>query len=231
MKPTENDIGIAKKIVSEIMERNFSYAVSFHKTNSKFYDFYRPGAHSWMTENESYLVDEGIDMGWGATKVCLVSEELTNWVIKVGLLFSTDPDAATKIDKDFCALEAKYYQEAVAAGLGHFFSATYELCEVDGIKFYLQERADANEVKISDLFYYYEQSEYGFEEGEDRLDDAVADMEDEERLEAVFGEEKEIVKLKAFIHEWNINDLHEGNFGITPNGFYKIIDFSGYISY
>jgi hypothetical protein len=53
--------------------------------------------------------------------------------------------------------------------------------------------------------------------------DSVYDMCDEDRIRAIFDNEK----LLCFLEENNINDIHEGNIGYSC-GFPILIDFSGY---
>ena len=50
------------------------------------------------------------------------------------------------------------------------------------------------------------------------------DLEDTERIIGVFGEDEDLIN---FIIENDINDLHEGNFGIV-DGKLVMTDFSGF---
>ena len=64
------------------------------------------------------------------------------------------------------------------------------------------------------------------EQYDDYIDEIVENMDNDERIYAVFGEESD--NLVDFIDMFEINDLHEANYGITKDGRAVIFDFSGY---
>lgn len=231
MKPTENEIKIAENIVDMLMKNDIASAVTYYKDE---YEYWDTTIHEWAMEKNTLLEDEGIRVYHGETKACIISDELENWVIKVG--FCYPEDVREEHDENFCELEVSYYKEAAEEGLGEFFAATYPLCTRGDIKFFIQERAENDEEVISDSFYNYESKLYYEDKGSDDEDDedssyiydAVDGMDDEDRVYAIFEDHKRVNELVDFCSKNHINDLHEGNFGITKDGNHKIIDFSGY---
>ena len=224
MKPTINEIEIAKKIVNELIDHDFFDAI-ICRDNENLY--------SWLNDYKDYLKERNLIVTCGETKACILSNELTDWVIKVGFV---DYNEDTKINTvDFCAIEAGNYKDAVEEGLGDFFAASYELCKVtpesfdfDGdVTFYIQERAEPDEDKTSSTCEVYMNSKCSNDEEEDYCDDYI-EYDDYDRIESLFGEDKRFFDLYDFINDWKINDLHSGNFGYTKDGRVKIIDYSGY---
>lgn len=220
MKPTINDIEIAKRIVEDLIARGL-LGVVVERDES-------PSLAEWSTDNRFFLKEKGIVTRTGETKICLLSEELPNWVIKVGYTY---PGADVE-DKDYCSIEADNYERAEEEDLGEFFAAIYELCEVNFPKeygcdrnavFYIQERAEPDEEKTSSTCHDFMCSCCSCKDC-----DYCCDGDDYDRLESLFGKTGRLDELFSFINEYDINDLHSGNFGYTFDGKVKIIDYSGY---
>ena len=123
---------------------------------------------------------------------------------------------------DYCRIEAGNFKDAEEEGLGEYFAACYELCSIEPpsdydykglVTFYIQERAESNSSKTSKTCEEYTGSDCN---------------DDEDRVRSLFGESEKIERLIEFLDDWNINDLHSGNFGYTVDGTPKIIDYSGY---
>lgn len=214
MKPTVNEIEIAKKIVKALMENNFLEAIDDEDT---WVD--------WCNNNSYFLEENHLEGFCGVSKACIFSEELPNWVIKTGFFLDNDDNF------DYCTIEAHNYQDAITEGVEEFFAASYELCTItpseckelhQTIYFYIQEKAEPDEEKTSSTCEKYIKGEYN------NSDTWYYDYTDSDRLESLFGEDKNFNKLMKFIKEWRINDLHSGNFGYTKEGIAKIIDYSGY---
>lgn len=224
MKPTINEIEIAKKIVDGLIDHNFFEAV-ISRGDESFYD--------WCDDNEDYLEGNGLSLHCGETKACVVSDKLVNWVIKVGFVECEDGHNTP----DFCAAEAKNFADALKRGLEEFFAASYELCAVTppeiydyegDVHFYIQEKAMPDEDRTSSTCDNYMRSSKSEDDDEDDYYDEYCDYDDEDRLESLFRDNSKYDELTMFIHEFEINDLHSGNFGYTTNGEVKIIDYSGY---
>lgn len=209
MKPTINEIEKAKEIVNKLVRNNFLEAI-ICEDNSNYFD--------WCQGYAKYFKDWHIKVFCGATKACIISEDLSDWVIKVGFVYSDEED-------DLCAIEADFYEEAVEEELDEFFAATYEFYSLPlpekfnlkrSIKFFIQEKATPDEEKTSATCEEYTGSDWN---------------DDDDRIESLFGglvKCKKLNKLFEFIDKWDINDLHSGNFGYTSDGRVKIIDYSGY---
>lgn len=224
MKPTINEIEKAKQIVNDLIKEDFFDAIICEDNDGFF---------GWCCDHKDFL--EGrLKVYCGETKACIVSDELSNWVVKVGFNYKVD-SYADKVT-DFCAIEARNFEHAVVEGLEEFFAASYKLCELtppekynfkDNISFFIQEKAVPDEEKTSSTCDSYMRSGRDSEEedDEDYYDD---DYDDDDRLESLFYGSKKYDELTAFIHEFDINDLHSGNFGYTSDGKVKIIDYSGF---
>ena len=97
---------------------------------------------------------------------------------------------------------------------------------------FLQELAQPDEDYFMNCFEEYacqgnDRNDFDDDEQyDDYIDEIVENMDNDERIYAVFGEESD--KLVHFIDIFEINDLHEANYGITKDGRAVIFDFSGY---
>lgn len=207
MKPTIQEIVIAKIIVKDLIDHNFFDAIIDVWHEDSFAD--------WRANNREYLKERNITLFTGATKVCISSKALPNWVIKVSFTYPNEEETS------YCDIEATNYQDAIKKGLDEFFAATYHLIDekpseryrVNSVGFYIQERAEPNEEKTSATCCGY----IGHDDGDDW-----------DRLETFFHDSGKLDELFSFIKDWDINDLHSGNFGYTKEGKVKVIDFSGY---
>ena len=222
MKPTTKDIEIAKKIVNDLIENEFLNAIITDDNCS---------LSCWSHDYKEYLERKGITVHCGETKACIISNELTDWVIKVGFIDSDDEGGHTT---DFCAIEEGNYRSAVDMDLDEFFAAIYELCSVtpdrsffidSNITFFIQEKAVPNEEKTSNTCDNYMKKYYSEGEGEEEW---YPEGDDYDRVGSLFEGDERVDELIDFLDNWNINDLHSGNFGYTGDGKVKIIDYSGY---
>ena len=215
MRPTNKEISVAIDIIDKLMNVGLYDALTYHKINPDK-EYYCLGLSDWLEEHEELLRAERIGYSSGETKLCLLCDKLDDWVIKLGFLRSTNPYYVKEgLDKDFCNLEAEYYVKACDNNLGEFFAATYEVGEINGVRIFLQELAQPDEDYFMDCFEEYAR------QGNDR-----DDFDNDERIYAVFGEESD--NLVNFIDMFEINDLHEANYGLTKDGRAVIFDFSGY---
>lgn len=248
MKPTIADIEWATNIMNELFAHGFHTALRYEE---RIYSYsrgenrdYRLGFDDWeYAEGDYFRSNYGLHFYRGETKGCIVDFDRPEWVIKVPFDRSTNPrcrknDDGTSIN--YCALEAEKYARACAEGIEECFAATYEVGEINGVKFYLQEFANVDEDSTTDSFYEYasKQVEKYFcrdkedEDSEDRFRseiwDFIYEMDDGERVMAVFNNHKNVRKICNFIYDEGINDLHSANWGFTNDGREVIIDYSGY---
>ena len=248
MKPTIADIEWATNIMNELFVHNFHTALRYEeRTYTYSYGknhYYQLGFEDWCRVESNYFrKNYGLHFYRGETKGCIVDFNRQEWVIKVPFDYSTNPMRCKNEDGtsiNYCALEAEKYARACAEGIEECFAATYEVGEINDVKFYLQEFANVDEDSTTDSFYEYasEQVERYFnrdeeDEGNEELFrseiwDFINDMDDQERVMAVFNNHKNIRKICDFIYDEEINDLHSGNWGFTNDGREVIIDYSGY---
>lgn len=232
MRPTNKEVSIAINIIDKLMSVGLYDALAYHKIEPDK-EYYYLGLSDWLDGHRELLRAEGIGYSRGETKLCLLCDALDDWVIKLGFLRSSNPHYVKEgLDKDFCSLEAEYYIKACDNNLGEFFAATYEVGEINGVHIFLQELAPPDEISFRDCFEEYagqgsDRNDFDDEERYyDYIDEIVGDMDNDERIYAVFGEESD--NLVDFIDMVGINDLHEGNYGLTKDGRTVIFDFSGY---
>lgn len=160
----------------------------------------------------------------GATRMCFITEELPGWVIKVNF---------KSIKFDYCKREADNYADAEGEGLEQYFASTYRVYEcADGRIVTVQEEVTVDEEFITDSWYNYAREHLmnpdDYEDEDHMNDDAwdyIYDMDDYDRVEAIFGGEPE---LQNFLYEHHINDLHDGNWGESQYSGIVILDFAGY---
>lgn len=211
----------AESIIDEFCANGFDEAVKLWKDKT---------LRDWIDENTSLLDKYQAEVYNGASKVCIVFN-MENWVIKTNFQVRN----STKIT--YGELEVRNYKLAEEVGIEKFFVKTYELGWRDefGMYFYIQEKAAVDSSEVSGRFYDYVSEDYDREDFEDEddymdaVDERVCEMNEDERLFAVFGCGDDVRALVDFINQWDINDLHEYNFGISlSTGKYLIIDFSGY---
>lgn len=188
--------------------------------------------YKWYEKEEPLLQRCGIEVANGETKLVIIDSHMPQWVVKISFKDSC-------FNGNYCEREADFYKKACECGLGEFFAGSYYVGEVCGFDLYAQEYAKPNEEVISESFYDYvrnnsgycrEDYEYDYEYDED-ITDAVCDMNDEDRIYAIFESVvpwNTILSLVDFINENEINDLHSGNWGITIDNRVVIFDYSGY---
>lgn len=239
MYPTAQEREEALRVTEELFKHDFLNAISYHKESSRFFKdmyFFNDGFWDWDDEYAGFLRELGAEAHCGATKVC-VDVDGFNWVLKFGFLRYTNPDIARDAIMDYCEKEANNFKVIQERHLEAYFAETYELGEVNGVKVYLQEKVDRDEDVIdSILCTYVEENSLNFGiykesyDSEEEYSEAVLDsarwMNEEDKISAILGGENE--DLLEFISEFDVNDLHSGNWGMTRDGRMVIFDYSGY---
>lgn len=178
---------------------------------------------SWDSSIVGYLPDD-VQYSSGASRMCFIFDEIADWIVKVDF----------KGKKGYCEAELNNYKDAVEKGLDKYFATTYKLTELDdGRIVIIQEVADIDEDAVSDEWCHYLSSDKSWLDEEHREDpeyvyDCMGDMDESDRLYAIFGDDKCFNELDSFCMDHHINDLHQGNWGINEGGSFILIDFAGY---
>lgn len=224
MKPTELEMERALDIVRDLIPYGLHEAIKGEEDNKEFFE-----------EAKDYANKNGISFFCGASKLVIVDEE-SDWVIKLSFDCSVDVDEG--MESDYCKRELYNYEKACEEGVEKFFAEICMVGEVDGIEVYLQEKLkvdDGVEKDVDQIFrdyvYSLDESYYDDIEDEDERESILADdvyeMDEGERIEAIFGFEERLI---TFIEDNDINDLHSGNFGYRGTDL-VIMDYSGWNIY
>lgn len=224
MKPIEIEIDRALDIVKDLIPYGLHDALKGEEDNKEFFE-----------DAKDYADKNGISFFHGASKLVIIDEE-SDWVIKLSYDCSIDVDEG--MESDYCKRELYNYEKACEEGIDKFFAEIHMVGEVDGIEVYLQEKLkvdDGVEEDVDKIFrdyvYSLDESYYDDIEDEDErralLADEVYEMDEEERIEAIFGFEERLI---TFIENNDINDLHSGNFGYRGADL-VIMDYSGWNVY
>lgn len=228
MKPTEHEIDLATSIITSLFQRNFKFALTYHCALNDHY-----GLETWLRAHQ-----EEFDCDWysGETKVCIAPYVLENWIIKVDFDRNSCPKDYYEDYQliSFCEQELITYEKAVSNNLQSFFAPIYKIGTINEVTFYLQEKVSPDEEAVRDNFenyskYFVEKKTYDDDIGYfNAVGEYASGLDDEDRLRAMFDDYDNIEDLIEFIHENEINDLHEGNYGMKNNGNWVIFDYSGY---
>lgn len=224
MKPIEIEINKALDTVRDLIPYGLHEVIKGEADNNEFFE-----------DVKDYADKNGISFFHGASKLVIIDEE-SDWVIKLSYDCSVDVDEG--MESDYCKRELYNYEKACEEGVDKFFAEIHMIGEVDGIEVYLQEKLkvdDGVEEDVDKIFrdYAYSLDESYYDEIEDDderesiLADDVYEMDEGERIEAIFGFEKRLI---TFIEDNDINDLHSGNFGYRGADL-VIMDYSGWNIY
>ena len=209
--PTEKDYNEVKEYIDILV----SYGFGNWSDNWNY--------SKWVIEYENELADNyGFNFYDGCTKIVVTNAD-SKWVIKIDM----DSDW-THRGHTYCELEALNWIQILEAGFEKYFAATYFVEMVNGIEFFMQEYAEADESVYSSRCYDYYCSSRGEDEDEEDYCSDYWDMDDSERLVAIYGADYNTHELINFCWDMHINDLHCGNFGETADGRTVIFDYSGY---
>lgn len=229
-------MGIIKKLIDNYELERLLECYDYYTRDSIYVKWYELA----KTDNFINMIYDNFD--YGATKFVLTIPELENWVIKVPF---------TYLGKDYCRVEYENYEKAKKNKVEYFFAKTVYIGECEGscvsIPVYLQEKVCCNAEIFDDIYYNYFGERYYEAEvdevvpaeasyGKTRVDSMEELYEencaDDDRISIIFEEtnidEREIDKLLTFLREYNIDDIHNGNFGLSKDNEIVIVDFSGY---
>lgn len=224
MKPIEIEIDRALDTVRNLIPYGLYEVIKGEADNNEFFE-----------DVKDYANKNGISFFHGASKLVIIDEE-SDWVIK--LSYDCSPDVDEGMESDYCRRELYNYKKACEEGVDKFFAEIHMIGKVDGIEVYLQEKLkvdDGVEEDVDQIFrdYVYSLDESYYDEIEDDderesiLADDVYEMDEGERIEAIFGFEERLI---TFIENNDINDLHSGNFGYRGADL-VIMDYSGWNVY
>lgn len=163
------------------------------------------------------LRKNGVEIETGMTKMVLIYAPC-GWVCKIPFTSKKKPD--------YCKIEVENYERAKEAGVEQYF-APVQIMDVyispDGLvqaPVYLMEYAEVDEEKLgktySEITGAQDSENYDFDE------ELVLDF-----FEQVYGYEC-YCELTEFLDDNGINDVHGGNIGLAKDGYWVIIDYSGF---
>lgn len=212
--PTEKDYTEIKRLIDILVDHDFG-------NWDRGYTYF-----DWLNDWNDVLANNyGFTFYEGCTKVVAVNEDFHKWVIKINL----GTDKGPHNYESYCGEEALNWIAAVNAGLESYFAATYFIEVRNGIEFFIQEYAESNENEYDSRCYnYYQSNVLSLGEENTGYCEDYWDMDDSERLTAIYGDDSETHSLINFCWDTHINDLHCGNFGETNDGRTVIFDYSGY---
>ena len=178
------------------------------------------------------LIDTHTQFACGITKLVIFLND--SEVVKVpfdgGFLDCEDEDGEDFYFfeiKDYCDKEAIIYDEAVDAGVEEFFAKTelagYAGC---GRPLYKSERVFEYMSEETANIRSKEPSQKAKNSANNSCY-CVLPFGWLARAYDYYGEEK-VEKLIAFLDEFDIRDLHDGNIGFRKNGAPVLLDYSGY---
>lgn len=177
-----------------------------------------------------FFHDRNTYVASGFSKAVIISDLLTNWVIKIPFFTNTPQSYYND-----CITEVYNYQLAVKKGLDKYFAKTIHYGDLFGYCICLQEKCQMNISAIEEQLYFsyvkkYCNSNSNNDDDDDEYDDdyiydAISELDTKEQLDFIFHSSD----LVNFCYENRINDLHSNNIGFTQiNRNPIIIDFSGY---
>lgn len=196
---------------------------------------HRPEAIDWFIDkHEDKLDDLGICLAHGLSKVVIDYYKLDNWVLKVAI----GSNYGSNDYIDHVRLEYEIYQRAVVDGFDFLLAEMQPGAKLsDGRDFFFQERCTCDEDARQDSLESYcrdnmeQESDESDDDYSDRIYNSATDLNDEENCEALLGQDYRqdvIDRFTSWCWDNDINDLHSGNFGQRKNGFWCVIDYSGF---
>ena len=182
---------------------------------------------AWESQRQQMLEKFGIEMYFGATKAVFVCKGLDEWVLKISRM--------NDYDRDYCELEYDHYNLAKTKGFGAYFADIYKLGDFNGITWYIQQKVEVNESKISNYLCDHADDEFFEDIGISREDkesyypeDIVDDMGVEDRLAILFNDEDFTNFLVDTMENDGVSpDLHSANIGMIDDRFI-LFDYSGF---
>lgn len=222
MAPTVAELNVAYDMIRKL-DRLEVERITPKNTKGREYS-----CSAWKHYRRDMLEKFGIEMYFGATKAVFVCKELEEWVLKI----SRKND---EYNRDYCELEYDHYNLAKTKGFGAYFADIYKLGDFNGITWYIQQKVDVNESKISSYLCDHADDELFEDMGVSREDkesyypeDIVDNMEADERLNILFNNEEFTKFVVDMMVDDEVNpDLHSANIGMIDDRFI-LFDYSGF---
>ena len=204
--------------------------------------------YEWSRQCDSDILDElDIWMSCGATRCCFGFNNDTEYVVK----FQIDKDEC-----DYCAREAQISRRAEQYGFGDYFAKCEPLFDYTftydnknkKVEVYVMEWCCCDYDTVSDNSYNYHYTKFCEDNNLDASSDDSRDLfsdeeerraSDDENSESNIGmieyakstwgiiDEKFLHDLIEFMRDWEINDLHAGNWGYKGDKL-VMVDYGGY---
>ena len=225
-EPSASEITYMMNMVERLFDEDFYEKVVVYGGSTCCWECMERTFRDWTYEHEDLANEYGLEFHSGVTKICIIPMEF-DWVVKIGRV-----ERDHENDTNYCAMEADYFQKAIDNHVADAFAATYEIGEVRGVPIFAQEWVEVNEDGNSNRMYDYMSSITPIYDDEDpdryndRISDEVDYMTDEDRIYAMLGEDRGDVV--DFVLTFDIDDLHQGNWGVNRDGKCVMIEFSGY---
>lgn len=220
--------------VSELINtinKYFDFDKQDYFGEESFYSFFK------NDNNDEYLIP-GFRYVYGATKLCLIPIEDSDYVIKIPF-FGNDESYEfygaknSQNNWDYCLTEAEIYNKAVEDGIDFLFAETHLFYSKNGFNFYIQQRCSLEyDIDISKIF-KINRGDYTINKYSSRIKDLTNDFSFSINkifvavIYKTYGEEIGD-KFFKFLYHNDISDLHSGNCGFTVNNKPILIDFSSY---
>lgn len=203
--------------------------------------FYRHENEDGEKDMDQYLSNHNAWSAYGATRIVFGYDD-DEYIIKIQTNLDND-------DFDYGAREVETYEAAVEAKLDKYFAGCALLFHYTftwgsrsfRLPVYIMKRCNCSYDQISDDSYNYHYSKYCEESGRDGNEDETRDLfydEYEENYDSTDGmlmyamttwneDYEDWAPLYRFISDWQINDLHAGNWGYV-DGRLVLTDYAGY---
>ena len=208
-------------------------------------------------DDMSYLMDEvgANSIEYGCTKMVLSFNDISDYVVKIPFMgycdendvceyYSNDEFKYNDMRRyffknvpvsggwDYCKYEEKLYSIAQKRGCESCFAKTFFIGFLKNkYPIYLSKKVVCDEDSISSIQSENKEKLYTIKKMAKDNKVYFESKNGPDIFEKMMGQygKKTMESLIKFIHEYRIQDLHEGNFGIDNDGRIKIIDYSGYM--
>lgn len=180
---------------------------------------------------------------YGATKITIILDDFVLKTSIEGHMINhyVNNEVVRSVKKDFgkdwsdaALVEYKLYLKAIDYGVDDFFAKVEQIND----KVFKQEKVDFCFDSFDEIIEEIREDNRKFL-GIHSFYELCEQVELLDKLSDYFGpkpalylfrlyDEESLVRLMNFLAKYDINDLHDGNVGVTEEGDFKIFDFSGF---